>query len=106
MVEEASLLQKIREKEIEMSVQIDSARRESDALIEKTKRDAAALIAGYEQLAQQAVSELSRTEREDIRKELEKLKTRLEEEERSLLERGEKNIPQARDLIVRGVILE
>ncbi len=105
MAEEASLLQKIREKEIEMSVQIDSARRESDALIEKTKRDAAALIAGYEQLAQQAVSELYRKEREDMQKELEELKTRLEEEERSLLEQGEKNIPQARDLIIKSLIL-
>lgn len=106
MIEEASLLQKIREKEIEMSVEIDSARRESDTMIEQAKKEAAVLIAGYEQLAQQTVNEYYSKEREAMRKELEELTVRLREEERSSLERAEKHIVQARDLIVKTVLLE
>ncbi len=106
MVEEASLLQKIREKEIEMSVQIDSARRESDAMIERTKKEAEALIAGYRKSAEQVVGEYQRKEQENARKELGELKKRLEEEERFALEQGENNILRARDLIVKRVILE
>jgi vacuolar-type H+-ATPase subunit H len=106
MVEEASLLQKIREKEIEMSVRIDSARRESDAMIEQTKKEAAAFIAEYQQSAKAAVSEYYRREQKDVSKELDELKTLLAEEERSILEYGEKNIPRARDLIVQRVCLD
>jgi vacuolar-type H+-ATPase subunit H len=106
MTEESSLLQKIREKEMEMSVRIDLARRESDAMIEQTKREAAALVAGYEKIAENAVSEYYRNEREAVQKELEELKTRFEMEKQSTLERGEKKIPNARDLIVKKVLLE
>ncbi len=106
MVEEASLLQKIREKEIEMSVQIDAARRESDAMIEQAKKEAATLIAGFEQSVQHMIREYNRKEQEDMRKELEELKKRLEEEEHASLKRGENNIPKARDLIVKRVLRE
>jgi vacuolar-type H+-ATPase subunit H len=106
MNDEPSLLQKIREKEMEMSVQIDSARRESDAFIEQTKREAEALVAGYEKMAETAVAEFHRNKRKLVQEELEQLKIRLEEDERSILNEGEKNIPRARDLIVRRVILE
>jgi hypothetical protein len=103
MVPEKSLLQKIREKELEMSVKIEHVRREADQMIEQAKREAAELNAGYEKEADRVASEYERLEKEKTRKEIVELKALSETEARAVKEKGEQNLERAVVTILRIV---
>lgn len=103
MVPEKSLLQKIREKELEMSVKIEHVRREADQTIEQAKREATELIAGYERDADNAAAEYDRLEKEKTKKEMDHLKILGEVEARAVKEKGEQNLDRAVESIFRTV---
>ncbi len=62
MTLDRSLLQKIREKELEVSVKVDQARREADQLIEQAKNEAKELVSKFQKEAEKASKEYSQKE--------------------------------------------
>jgi vacuolar-type H+-ATPase subunit H len=101
--EQQSLLQKIRHRELEISVEIDRVRREADRRIEETKKEAADLIRRYEEEADRIAVDYRREELERIGGEIERLKEVGESEARKVRERGERNLPQAIDNITKTI---
>jgi vacuolar-type H+-ATPase subunit H len=103
MVQEKSLLQKIREKELEMSVKIEHVRKEADQMIEQAKKEATELIASYERAADRAALDYNRTEKENTRIEMDHLKTLSDIEAKAVKEKGERNLERAVESILRNV---
>jgi vacuolar-type H+-ATPase subunit H len=103
---EKSLLQKIREKELEMSVQIEHARREADQIIDQAKKEATELIAGYEGEADTAVADYDRVEKEKTREEVNNLKTLYDAQGKAVQVKGEQNSALAVEKILRIVAPE
>jgi vacuolar-type H+-ATPase subunit H len=103
MVQEKSLLQKIREKELEMSVKIEHVRKEADHIIEQAKREATELIANYEREADMAASDYNHVEKEKTKKEMDHLKILSETEAKAVKEKGEQNLERAVENILRIV---
>jgi vacuolar-type H+-ATPase subunit H len=106
MVPEKSLLQKIREKELEMSVKIEHIRREADQTIEQAKKEATELIASYEREADTAALNYDRLEKEKTREEKDHLKTLGDTEARAVKEKGEQNLARAVEKILQIVAPE
>jgi vacuolar-type H+-ATPase subunit H len=103
MAEERSLLQKIRQKELEMSVDIERVRREADQHIEQAKKEANGLIRRYEEEADRAVVDYRNRELEKIRSEVEHLEAEGVEAAEKMRERGGKNLPRAIEIVTRAI---
>jgi len=106
MVPEKSLLQRIREKELEMSVRIEQIRREADQTIEQAKREATELIASYERKADAAALDYEHIEKERSREEKDHLRALGDAEARAVKEKGEQNLARAVEKILRNVAPE
>ena len=104
MAEEKSLLKKIREKELEMSVKVDQARNEADQTLEQAKKESLALITTSETEGKKAANEFFLTELEKIRAEADHVQAVAKEEVAVVREKGEKNLPQAIERIVTIVL--
>lgn len=104
MAEEKSLLKKIREKELEMSVKVDQARNEADQTLEQAKKESLALITTSETEGKKAANEFFLTELEKIRAEADHVQAEAKEEVKVVREKGEKNLPQAIERIVTIVL--
>ena len=104
MVPEKSLLAKIREKELEMSVKVDQARSEADHMLEQAKKESQALIMTSETEGKKAANEFFLTELEKIRAEADHVQAVAREEVKVVREKGEKNLPRAIERIVTIVL--
>lgn len=104
MIEEKSLLTKIREKELEMSIQVDQARNGADETLEKAKKESLSLIAASEENGKKAANEFFQRELEKIKAEADQVRAQAREEVKAVREKGEKNVPQAIEKIVAIVL--
>jgi len=103
---ERSLLQKVREKELEINVQVDEARREAEETIARARREADEILKNAEIEAQAAAQDLTRREMETVTREIEAARTNTDGEVRTLKEKGERNLHKAIEKITKAVALE
>jgi len=101
---ERSLLQSIRERELEASVKLDAARREAAELIEAARREAAAIIAEAEREAALAAGEFTRREMERISREAGDLRQREMERAEKTAAAGERYVEKATARIMEAVL--
>jgi vacuolar-type H+-ATPase subunit H len=106
MAVEKSLLQKIREKELEMSVQIDQERNKADLMLDEASKEASALFNRSEMEARREADEFLQTEMDKVRAEADRLRASTVDEVRALRERGEMNLPRAVEKIISLVLSE
>ena len=106
MVTERSLLQKIREKELEINIQVDEARREAEETISRARKDAEAILSEAEAGGKAAAEGLTRREMETITAEAEAMRSGGGEEIRILKEKGERNLGRAVEQVIRVVAPE
>jgi vacuolar-type H+-ATPase subunit H len=102
---EKSLLSKIREKELEVSVKIDDVRVEGDRMIEQARKESQAIITTSEVDGKKAADEYLEKELKRVRAEADQIKAQAKDEVESIRERGEKNIPKAVERII-AIVLE
>jgi len=103
MEPEQSILQRIRHKELELSVEIEKVRRDGDQRIELAKKEATELIRKYGEEAENQVTAYEKKELENIETSVDSLKRNGEEEAKIVRDKGVKNLPRAVDLIVRTI---
>lgn len=103
---ERSVLQKIREKELELSVKIDNTRRDADHLIEKAKQEATELTRKFIREAEIAAAEEKTRNLEATGREVERLRSLSSQEAQAVREQGEKNLERAIEKIVKVVSLD
>jgi vacuolar-type H+-ATPase subunit H len=103
---ERSLLQKIREKELEINIQADVARREAEENIAGARKDADAILKKAEAEAKTSAEELTRREMEAITMEIGAMRSGGGGEIRTLKEKGERNLGKAIEQIIHVVAPE
>ncbi|MFA5347193.1 MAG: V-type ATPase subunit subunit G family protein [Methanoregula sp.] len=106
MVEERSLLQQIREKELMISIKIDETRREGEEVILSARKEASEIIEKSETEGKRAAQEYFEKEMEKLRKEIEQLKNQSNQQALLVRAEGERNLPSAIDKIAKAVSLE
>ena len=106
MVAEKSLLQQIREKELMLSIKIDETRREAEEIILKARKDASEMIENSERGGKKAAQEYYEKEMENLKKEIEQLKSQSTQQAMSVRVDGERNLPSAIHKIVKVVSAE
>jgi vacuolar-type H+-ATPase subunit H len=106
MAVEKSLLQKIREKELEMSVKIDQERNKADLMLDQANKEASALINGSENGGKQDADEFLQKEMNKIQEEADRLRVSMDDEVEALRERGKMNLPRAVEKIISLVLSE
>ena len=106
MTTERSLLQKIREKELEINIQADEARREAEETIVRARKDADAILKKTEAEGKTGAEELTRREMEAITMEIEAMRSGGGDEIRTLREKGERNLGKAIEQIIYAVAPE
>lgn len=104
MAAEKSLLTKIREKELEVSVRIDDVRTEGDRMIEQARKEAHSIINSSEAEGKRAADTFLERELKKIQKEAEQIRLEAKGQVESLRKKGENNIPNAVEKII-GLIL-
>jgi vacuolar-type H+-ATPase subunit H len=104
MTEEKSLLKKIREKELEMSIKVDQARTEADEALEKAKKVSLTLIATSEMEGKKEADAFFQTELAKIQVEADQVRAQVREELKAVREKGEKNVPHAVEKIIAIVL--
>ncbi len=100
---EASILQRIRQREVELSVQIDQARRDAEQIIADAKREAADVLKNAEAEGAKVAEEYYEKRLVSVHDEVENLKRLGEEEAKSARLKGEHNLSKAVDRILRVV---
>jgi vacuolar-type H+-ATPase subunit H len=106
MTPEKSILQKIREKELEIGVKIDQSRRDADQLQETAKKAASMILVQADEEGRAIAGEFYQKEIEKVRNEVKSLESYTGEEVKAVREKGERNLPQAVDRIVSIVLSE
>jgi len=106
MITEKSLLQKIREKELEMSVKIDEARSLADQHLSRVKKESLAILKQGEEEGRTAAEDLVKRETERVRGEVHILHAKADEEVQAIRMRGEANLRPAVERIVSLILAE
>jgi vacuolar-type H+-ATPase subunit H len=101
---EKSLLTKIREKELEVSVKIDDIRVEADRMIEQAKKESLAILTTSETEGKKETDVFLKRETEKIELEADHIRVQASEEVKGVREKGEKNLPQAIERIIAIVL--
>lgn len=101
---EKSLLAKIREKELEVSVKIDDVRVEADRMIEKARKESLTIITSSEVEGKKAADDFFQRETERIQSEADHIRVQAGDEVKAVREKGEKNIQKAVDRIIALVL--
>jgi vacuolar-type H+-ATPase subunit H len=101
-----TLLQQIREKELLLNIKIEDTRRDAEEIILKARRDAEAMIENSESEGKAAAQHYYEDEMEAIKKEIDQLTTRGNQEAISVKETGERNLQPAIKMIVETVSME
>jgi vacuolar-type H+-ATPase subunit H len=99
-----SLLQSIREKELETNVNLDTARREAAEMVDAATRDAAVILERSEREAARAAEEYTRQELAKAEREVALEKRREMEKEQQVAEAGKSRVPEAVLRIMKAVI--
>ena len=103
MVAEKSLLQQIREKELTLSIKIDETRREAEEITLRARKEASEMIENSEREGKKAAEEYYEKEMENVKKEIEQLKSKGNQQAMSVRVDGERNVPLAINQIVNVV---
>jgi vacuolar-type H+-ATPase subunit H len=103
MVPEKSLLQQIREKELTLSIKIDETRREAEEITLSARKEALEMIENSEREGKKAAQEYYDREMENLKKEIEQLKSQGIQQATSVRVDGERKLPLAIDKIVNVV---
>lgn len=106
MTTERSLLQKIREKELEINIRVDEARREAENIIARARKDADEILKKAEAEAKREAEGLTRREMEAVTREVEAMRSGGGDEIRILKEKGERNVGRAVEQVVQVVAPE
>jgi len=101
---EKSLLSKIREKELEVSVKIDDVRVEGDRMIEQARKGSQAIITTSEVEGKKAADDYMEKEMKRVRAEADQIRGQAKEEVESVRKKGEKNVPKAVERIITIVL--
>ena len=103
MAAEKSLLQQIREKELTLSIKIDETRREAEEITLSARKEALDMIENSEREGKKAAEQYYEKEMENLKKEIEQLKSQGNQRAMSVRVDGERNVPLAIDQIVNVV---
>lgn len=106
MAAERSLLQRIREKELEISIQVDTAREEAERRIAEARSEATGILQQAEQEGEQAARAHYQNELEKIRGQIERMRTEGLQEAESIRTKGEGRLQKAVERLVRAVAPE
>jgi vacuolar-type H+-ATPase subunit H len=106
MAEERSLLQKIREKELELSVLIDAARREAEEKIRAGHAEADAIVQAAEREGAEEAKAVYAAEMERTGKEVSALREQAGAERDRVRKQGEEHLGKAVERILHHVIAE
>jgi vacuolar-type H+-ATPase subunit H len=106
MPAERSLLQRIREKELQLSIKLDMARRDSDEGVRTGLGEAAQMLQTAEQEAAREAEAVFKNEMEGIQREIGEMRDRGRSEADRERQRGEGNLEKAVERIVHHVIQE
>jgi len=106
MTTERSLLQKIREKELEINIRVDEARREAEESIARARKDADEILKNAEIEAEAAAQDTTKKEMEAVNREVDAARSAGGVEVKALKEKGERNLPEAIEKIRKAVALE
>jgi vacuolar-type H+-ATPase subunit H len=101
---EKSVLQSIREKELEANIGLDATRGEAARLIEAARKEADAILADAAREAAASAEEYTRAERELASQEAGETRQRELARVQEAETAGEEHFPEAVDRIVRAVI--
>jgi vacuolar-type H+-ATPase subunit H len=103
---EKSLLQQIRDKELEFSKKIDTARADAESVIAAARTDAEDLLCTADTAGKTNAEQVYWNERGRTESDIEALKSAAEQEMKRALREGEQNLPAATERIVRYVTME
>jgi len=106
MAAEKSLLQQIREKELTLSIKIDETRREAEEITLRARKEASEMIENSEREGKKVAEEYYEKEMENLKKEIEQLKSQSNQQAMSVRVDGERNLSSAIDKIVKVVSAE
>jgi len=101
---EKSLLAKIREKELEVSVKIDDVRVEADRAIEIARKESQAIITSSEVEGKKAALEFLQAQMEQVESEADQIRVSSDKEIQAVHEKGEKNVGKAVERIIAIVL--
>ena len=106
METEKTLLQQIRDKEQELAAKVEAARAEAEASVAAARSEAEDLLCTADKLGTTDAEQVYWKERGRTEIEIENLKKAAEEERKSSLQQGARNLPAAAEQIVRYVTTE
>ncbi len=106
MIQERSLLQKIREKELAVSISVDQATREADELVQNAKRDAEQILKQAEERGAREATAMYENEMKKAQQEIDRLQTLGTLETASVKKMGEEHVAAAIDYVIKRVLLE
>jgi vacuolar-type H+-ATPase subunit H len=106
MIQERSLLQKIREKELSVSVSVDHAARDAEETVQNARRDAENILKQAETEGILEANNLYENEMKKVQQEIERLQKLSTAEATSVREQGEKRLAEAAEYVVKSVVLE
>jgi len=104
MSPEQSILQKIREKELEISARVEEIRSQSNALIEEAQQEAGEIIERFDAEGKEAALTYYNAEMQAIQSEIEVLNQETIEKRNDLQKSWEKNLPRAVEMIIQEVL--
>ncbi len=103
MTTERSLLQKIREKELEINIEVDETRREAEETIARARKDAEAILKVADAESKTAAEGLMRKGMESMKMEIGAMRSGGGDEIGILKEKGERNLGKAVEQIIQAV---
>jgi vacuolar-type H+-ATPase subunit H len=106
MIQERSMLQKIRVKELALSATIDQARREAEEILQNAKNEAEEILKHAEEEGGKEANQLYKQEMDNAKQEVERLRQLSEKEATNARKEGEARVAAAVDYIVRTVAPE
>ena len=101
-----TLLQQIREKELMLNIKIEDTRRDAQEIVLKARSDAEAMIENSEREGKASAQKYYENEMEAIKKEIDELKTRGNNDAVLAKESGERNLQPTIKMIIETVSME
>ena len=106
MTAEKTLLQQIREKELEINIQIENSRKEAEEILLSARKTASDMVETSEREGEATARIYQEHEIERIKKETDELRLQGERQATAVREDGERNISKAIEKIIRSVSME
>ena len=100
------MLQQIREKELEINIQIENSRKEAEEILLDARKKASDMVETSEREGEVAARIYQEREMERIKKETDDLRLQGERQATAVREEGERNISVAIGKIVQSVSME